>query len=62
MYIITFIEILSNGLSLLYTDECVQDAFLIALSMCGGISGGVIVSGSVCVWSVGAVTAQHTSF
>lgn len=29
MYIITFIEILSNGSSLLYTDECVQEACFI---------------------------------
>lgn len=28
MYIITLIEILSNGSSLLYTDECVQEASL----------------------------------
>lgn len=48
MYIITLIEILSNGSSLLYTDECVQEASLLALYVCLAAGGdGLSVSGVI---------------
>lgn len=56
MYVITSIEILSNGSSLLYTDECVQEAFFTILRMCGGWRWTECVSGVsdwTHIWFVG---------